>query len=82
MSVTSMRLIQDTTTEFMFLFVHFLEETGSIAERLHSVRQLYEIENIPNKVVDGTTSFPENQESLRSGISLEFRWEASCLSFV
>ncbi|KAJ8582269.1 P-loop containing nucleoside triphosphate hydrolase protein [Rhizopogon salebrosus TDB-379] len=37
------------------------------------VRKLYEFENVPNKVVDGTEPFPEDQQSIRSGISLEFR---------
>lgn len=68
-----MRLIQDTSTEFMQVFMNFLHETGSIAERIHNVRQLYEIETIPNKVVDGKTPFPENQQSLKFGTSVEFR---------
>ncbi|KAG1740004.1 P-loop containing nucleoside triphosphate hydrolase protein [Suillus lakei] len=37
------------------------------------VRNLYEIENIQNKMVDGTEPFPENRQSLRNGISVEFR---------
>ncbi|KAG1874098.1 P-loop containing nucleoside triphosphate hydrolase protein [Suillus tomentosus] len=46
---------------------------SDLAERFVSVRHLYEFENVQNKVVDGTEPFPENQQSLSSGISVEFR---------
>ncbi|KAG1775581.1 P-loop containing nucleoside triphosphate hydrolase protein [Suillus placidus] len=44
-----------------------------LATHLSRTRKVYEIENIRNKVVDGTEPFPENQQSLMSGISVEFR---------
>jgi hypothetical protein len=44
-----------------------------MAEQLASVRRLYEIENISNKVVDGREPFPENRQKLNDGISVEFR---------
>lgn len=72
-SIASMRLVQETTSSFTKAFMDFLAESGSIAERFHKVRQLYEIENIPNNVVDGSTSFPEDSQSLKSGMSVEFR---------
>lgn len=72
-SIASMRLVQETTSSFMNTFMGFLNESGSIAERFHKVRQLYEIENIPNHVADGNISFPEDRESLKSGMSVEFR---------
>ncbi|KAG2045630.1 P-loop containing nucleoside triphosphate hydrolase protein [Suillus hirtellus] len=43
------------------------------AYRLSRVREVYETENIRNEVVDGTEPFPENQQSLANGISVEFR---------
>jgi hypothetical protein len=73
-SIATMRLVQETTSSFMGAFMGFLNESGSIAERFHKVRQLYEIENIPNTVVDGNISFPEVSQSLKSGISVEFRF--------
>ena len=73
MSIASMRLVQETTSSFMNAFMGFLNESGSIAERFHKVRQLYEIENIPNNVVDGKISFPEDRQTLKSGMSVEFR---------
>jgi hypothetical protein len=44
-----------------------------MAEQLASVRRLYEIENISNKVVDGREPYPENEQKLKDGISVEFR---------
>lgn len=73
-SIASMRLVQETTSNFIGAFMLFINESGSIAERFHKVRQLYEIENIPNKVVDGNISFPEDRQSLTSGMSVEFRF--------
>lgn len=73
MSIASMRLVQETTSSFMNAFMGLLNESGSIAERFHKVRQLYEIENIPNNVVDGKISFPEDRQTLKSGMSVEFR---------
>ncbi|KAG1845093.1 hypothetical protein DFJ58DRAFT_512399 [Suillus subalutaceus] len=45
----------------------------TLAKQFTMVRKLYEIENVENKVVDGVESFPENQQTLRSGVSVEFR---------
>lgn len=73
-SIASMRLVQETTSSFIGAFMGFLNESGSIAERFHKVRQLYEIENIPNNVVDGNIRFPEDRQSIRSGMSVEFRF--------
>ena len=50
------------------------EQTGSISDRLSSLRQMYEASNIANTIVDGTTPFPENQQSIRDGIAVEFRY--------
>lgn len=72
-SIASMRLVQETTSNFVSACMGLLNESGSIAERFRKVRQLYEIENIPNSVTDGTISFPEDSRSLTSGMSVEFR---------
>jgi len=50
------------------------QQTGSVSERLSALRKLYEVGNIPNQVIDGAVSFPENAQSIRDGISLEFRY--------
>ncbi|KAG2157764.1 P-loop containing nucleoside triphosphate hydrolase protein [Suillus bovinus] len=45
----------------------------TLARSLSSTRNVYEAGNIQNKVADGTEPFPENQQSLANGISVEFR---------
>ena len=50
------------------------EQTGSMSDRLSALRQLYEAGNIANTVADGTTPFPENEQSIRDGIAIEFRY--------
>ena len=46
----------------------------SIGDQLHKVRHIYETQKTQNKVVDGAVSFPEDRQSLRSGITVEFRY--------
>lgn len=58
---------------FYILYPRLLDQTGYMAEQLASVRRLYEIENISNRVVDGREPFPENRQKLNDGISVEFR---------
>ncbi|KAG2132378.1 P-loop containing nucleoside triphosphate hydrolase protein [Suillus clintonianus] len=45
----------------------------AIGAQFARVRDLYEFKNMQNKVVDGTEPFPENQQSLSRGISVEFK---------
>ena len=55
-----------------------LQQTGNVSGRLSALRKLYEAGNIPNQVTDGAVPFPENEQSIRDGISLEFRYFACC----
>ena len=50
-----------------------LHHAGSIGEQFYNMRQMYEIDEIRNKVPDGAVSFPEDSRSLESGITVEFR---------
>ncbi|KAG2034310.1 P-loop containing nucleoside triphosphate hydrolase protein [Suillus americanus] len=62
------------TIQPSFIFTYLLPfERSSLMAAFASVRNLYEIENVQNKVVDGIEPFPDNQQSLRSGISVVFR---------
>lgn len=72
-SLASLNLVTQTTQTFTYMLFNLFVETGSIAEKLSSVKRLYEVGNIPNRVVDGNESFPEDQQSLEMGISVEFR---------
>lgn len=73
LSLASLNLITQTTSKFSQTLFNLFEETGSVAENLASIRKLYETYTIPNIVVDGPTPFPENQQSLGLGVSVEFR---------
>ena len=73
-SLASLHLVQRASNSFMASAQALYEQTGSMSERLSSLRQMYEASNIANTVVDGTTPFPENQQSIRDGIAIEFRY--------
>jgi hypothetical protein len=51
-----------------------LSQTRNISEQLMALRKLYEAGNIANQVADGNVPYPENEKSIRDGISLEFRY--------
>ncbi|KAH9079233.1 HlyB/MsbA family ABC transporter [Lactarius deliciosus] len=72
-SLASLHLLQQSSSTFMMHIHEILQDVESISTRLSSLRNLYEAENIANKVVDGTIPFPENAQSIGDGISLEFR---------
>ena len=66
--------MKEASDSFMHHISTLLSDTGNFSDQLLNLRKLFEAGNIPNKVVDGTTPFPENQQSIRDGISLEFRY--------
>ncbi|KAH9164213.1 HlyB/MsbA family ABC transporter [Lactarius sanguifluus] len=72
-SLASLHLMQRASGLFMGSVRTLLEQTGNMSERLSALRQLYEAGNIANNVADGTTPFPENEQSIRDGIAIEFR---------
>jgi hypothetical protein len=72
-SLASLHLMQNASSVFMTHVRMLLHKTGSFSDRLSALRKLFEAVNIQNKVTDGTVPFPENEQSLRHGISLEFR---------
>jgi hypothetical protein len=76
--LASLFLVERTSRLMFNNFSHY--EDGKLAKRLADVRALYEIKNVQNKVVDGREPFPENKQSLRSGISVEFRLIYICCS--
>ena len=72
-SLASLSLIQENTSNLTWTIGRFLEQTGSIAEQLTTVRKLYEVSHIPNRIPDGNTPFPEDTQKINAGISVEFR---------
>jgi hypothetical protein len=73
-SLASLHLMQQASDDFMSHVSMLLSETGNFSDQLLSLRKLFEAGNIPNKITDGTTPFPENQQLISDGISLEFRY--------
>ncbi|KAG2364745.1 hypothetical protein BDR07DRAFT_1450146 [Suillus spraguei] len=73
LSLASLTLINQTSNSFSATLFSLFGESFSLAEQFSNVRKLYEIENVQNKVVDGAEPFPENQQAIKSGISVEFR---------
>ncbi|KAL5535096.1 hypothetical protein ACEPAF_3189 [Sanghuangporus sanghuang] len=72
-TLASLNLIQSTVSSFSHSLLQFFDQFGSVAVHLDSIRKLYEIKNIRLKVQDGRETYPENEQDLRSGISVEFR---------
>ncbi|KZT08913.1 P-loop containing nucleoside triphosphate hydrolase protein [Laetiporus sulphureus 93-53] len=72
-SLASLNLIQQTTQHFGWTVYRFIEQFGSIADQLATVRKLYNIVNIPNRVPDGNVPFPEDTQKVKGGISVEFK---------
>jgi hypothetical protein len=73
-SFASLQLMKEASDSFLGHVRVLLLETGNFSDGLLNLRKLFEAGNITNKVVDGTIPFPENQQSIQNGISLEFRY--------
>ncbi|KAF8554561.1 P-loop containing nucleoside triphosphate hydrolase protein [Imleria badia] len=73
LSLASLTLINQTANSFSASLFGLFGESFSLAEQFASVQKLYEINNIRNRIVDGNVPFPEDQQTLRHGISIEFR---------
>lgn len=72
-SLASLQLMQHASDSLLNHISTLRSNTGEFSDKLLALRRLLEAGNISNKVVDGTTPFPENEQSIRDGISLEFR---------
>ena len=73
-SLASFHLLQRSISTFASRIQSISDGVGSSSNKLSQLRKIYEAENIPNKVKDGMTPFPENAQSICDGISLEFRY--------
>ncbi|KAH9930399.1 P-loop containing nucleoside triphosphate hydrolase protein [Epithele typhae] len=72
-SLASLNLLQNTTAHFAFTVWRFFDQTSSITEQLSTVRKLYEVTKISNRIQDGTKPFPEDAQKIKYGVALEFR---------
>lgn len=69
----SLSLIANAANDAFDAYQGIADVDDSIKDRIARVRNLYEMHEIPNKVPDGSVPYPENQNSLEMGISIEFR---------
>ncbi|KAF5388615.1 hypothetical protein D9757_004773 [Collybiopsis confluens] len=72
-SLTSLTLITTTVSSFSNTLFSFFNETGFITETFDAIRKMYEMIDLPNRIPDGIIPYPENQQALQMGISIEFR---------
>ena len=73
-SLASLNLLQQTTSQFSSTLWRFFDQTASVTEQLATVRKLYEVVHIPNRIEDGTVPFPEDAQTIKHGVVLEFRY--------
>ncbi|KIK60425.1 hypothetical protein GYMLUDRAFT_43735 [Collybiopsis luxurians FD-317 M1] len=72
-SLTSLSLITSTVNSFSNTLFRFFQETGSINDNFATVRKMFEMIDLPNRIPDGAVPYPENQQALQMGMSIEFR---------
>ncbi|KAE9391046.1 P-loop containing nucleoside triphosphate hydrolase protein [Gymnopus androsaceus JB14] len=73
MSLASLNIITSTSESFSGSLMHIFFRIGSISENFATVRKMYEVINLQNRILDGTIPYPQNQQALQMGMSIEFR---------
>ncbi|KAJ4473834.1 P-loop containing nucleoside triphosphate hydrolase protein [Lentinula aciculospora] len=73
LSLASLNLITTTATLFSHTLLKLFEQTGSISDNFATIRKMYEAINLANRIPDGPFPYPEDQQSLQMGMSVEFR---------
>ena len=73
-SLASLTLIREAVSLFINPLIALLDQTSSMSETFASIRRLYEMNNVPNQLVDGSEPYPENKQTLSTGIAFEFMW--------
>ncbi|KAF9072268.1 P-loop containing nucleoside triphosphate hydrolase protein [Rhodocollybia butyracea] len=73
LSLASLNLITSTTSSFTNTLFRLVYETGSISDNFASIRKMYEVMQVENRIRDGTVGYPENSKELQMGVSIEFR---------
>lgn len=71
-SMASLNVVEESTSSFFQQFTELHFEMYEFSASMRTLRVLYEIEAVDNIIADGKVPYPENAQSLRSGISVEF----------
>ncbi|VDC06143.1 unnamed protein product [Peniophora sp. CBMAI 1063] len=71
-SMASLNMVEQSTSSFMESLVNIRNGYHEFANNLKTVKMLYELEELEPTISDGKHPYPENAQSLRSGIAVEF----------
>jgi hypothetical protein len=75
-SLASLNLVKNAAEQCRHAIMELYMQGGGVGENLSSLHKLYNIEHIANKVEDGKIPYPENQQTIQDGISVQFRYVA------
>lgn len=73
LSLASLRLAQDNIAQLTGLWSYFVQSGDGLSSKLTCVRDMYEVVDIPNQLVDGAESYPMEDHDPSKGMSVEFR---------
>ena len=72
-SLASLQLIQQAVQTCEGRISALVYQTSCIHRQLRALRKMYDLEKIALRVPDGATPFPEDSNSLKEGVEIEFR---------
>lgn len=73
-SLASLKVLQDNASSLSHLSFMVLTETKNLFSNFRAIRDFYEVVNIPNKIVDGSESYPGDSHERGMGTSVEFKY--------
>ncbi|KAF9062259.1 P-loop containing nucleoside triphosphate hydrolase protein [Rhodocollybia butyracea] len=72
LSLASLNLITTSASTFSATLLRLYDQTGSISNNFSTICKMYEMMHMENRIQDGTLPYPENQQELQMGMSIEF----------
>ncbi|KAJ7155323.1 P-loop containing nucleoside triphosphate hydrolase protein [Mycena filopes] len=73
MSVTSFAILQQHATALRFTVANLFSEFESMTDCVSMTRDLYKMEEVTNKIVDGDEAYPNAELSTEKGMAFELR---------
>ena len=72
-TMASLNVVEQATSSFVQEFLDMRSYIHQFTSNLKMLKTLYEVEAIRNFIPNGIIPYPEDAQSLRSGIAVEFR---------
>ena len=72
LSLATLTVVQAQVSQFSDSVLKLLQSNKSLTMQFESIKELYELDEIANQIVDGTEPFPDPNKTT-SGISIEFK---------